>query len=357
MAWQMIESLEQRSLLAAGDFSIVVLPDTQFYAESYPKTFLAQTKWVAANAEKLNVRFVTHVGDVVQNGGALSPGGNAREWKLADRAMATLDKTGVPYSVALGNHDYDGVDETQSADSFAQYFGRKRYADQDWYGGSSKDQRNHYQIFSAGKWQFLHVTVEWEAPDAAIKYAQSVINAHPGLPVLLTTHAYLEPDGQRSHAPTTTRGNSGEEIYRKLVRKNPEVVMVFSGHYSGEAHRASSNVAGTRVFELLSDYQSRPQGGEGFLRILKFRPGQNRIDVLTYSPTLKQYERDADSQFSLKFNFRHRLDTPDKPAKSPQRRAQPALKALVAPSSSPFATDAKIGGPSVDDEDRDLLLR
>jgi VCBS repeat-containing protein len=52
---------------------------------------------------------------------------------------------------------------------------------------------------------------------------------------------------------------------------------------------------------MLADYQARANGGEGWLRILRFVPADNRVYVRTYSPWLNRYETDADSEFQLDF--------------------------------------------------------
>ena len=45
-----------------------MLPDTQFYSERLPEYFHDQTRWVADHGAEENVVFVTHVGDIVNNG-------------------------------------------------------------------------------------------------------------------------------------------------------------------------------------------------------------------------------------------------------------------------------------------------
>jgi len=47
---------------SAEDFTIVVLPDTQFYSESYPATFAAQTQWIVDNKDAMNIVYVAHEG-------------------------------------------------------------------------------------------------------------------------------------------------------------------------------------------------------------------------------------------------------------------------------------------------------
>jgi hypothetical protein len=57
------------------------------------------------------------------------------------------------------------------------------------------------------------------------------------------------------------------------------------------------------VYQLLADYQERANGGDGFLRILNFSPGEDKIYVSTYSPYIDSYETDSDSEFELAFNM------------------------------------------------------
>ena len=56
-------------------------------------------------------------------------------------------------------------------------------------------------------------------------------------------------------------------------------------------------------YELLQDYQNRINGGEGFLRLLRFYPDQGKIQAVTYSTWLNTYEVDEDSYFQIDFNF------------------------------------------------------
>ena len=306
------ESLEDRRLLAAGDpFTVVVVPDTQVYVESFPATFPAQTRWIVDNASANRIAFVTHVGDVVDNG-ATGAERNLLQWQRADAAMDTLDATSLPYSVTIGNHDYDTIDSHASAGRFVEYFGAARYAGRSWYGGSSTNQRNHYQIFSAAGRTFLNLNLQWEPTDADLAWAQGVLRSHPGVPTMITTHAYLKSSTARSTPAATPDGNSGEEIFQVLVRPNPQVFLVVNGHFPGDGHRVVANDAGLPVVEIVVDYQSRANGGDGFLRLLEFNPAADRLDAKSYSPTLDRYETDANSQFSfpLDFDTRFNFSTP-----------------------------------------------
>jgi hypothetical protein len=70
----------------------------------------------------------------------------------------------------------------------------------------------------------------------------------------------------------------------------------------GEARRTDT-VNGYTVYQLLADYQAYPNGGNGWLRTLDFRPVEDKIHVKTYSPYVNQYQTDSDSQFTLDYDM------------------------------------------------------
>src|ERR1700732_135705 len=69
---------------AQSDFTIIALPDTQYYSETYPNTFTAQTKWVVNNAAALNIQAVLGLGDIVNTAS------NTWEWQNADASIKLL---------------------------------------------------------------------------------------------------------------------------------------------------------------------------------------------------------------------------------------------------------------------------
>src|SRR5688572_27595297 len=212
-----VEPLESRTLLAAGDpFTVVMMPDTQIYAWKHPEIFDSQTKWVANNAAAQKFAFLTHVGDVVENPSSMT------EWTRADTYVDKFDTVPLPYSIAIGNHDYEGT----SSAKFVQHFGKSRYAGRSWYGDASANQINHWQVFTGGAWNFLHIALEYNPGSSALAWAQSVIDAHPGMPTMVTTHDYI--------STSLTRSSGGTRVWDGLIRKNPQIFFVFNGHYTGE---------------------------------------------------------------------------------------------------------------------------
>jgi hypothetical protein len=329
----------------AETFMIVALPDTQNYLCSlcpassnkwHPAIFRAQTQWIVDNQDRLKIALVTHLGDVVETADRYI------EWEEADRAIRTLDGR-VSYSVTIGDHDYYPEEYRDpsiplNTRYFKEFFGASRYRNYSWYLGTpshslSRD-LSHAQRFSAGGREFLHIALEWEAPDEALSWAASVIEQHPGIPTIVSTHAYLSNIKQRREnwkeaklkdGSPDPRSNSAEDVYRKLIREHPQIFMVLGAHYhnraknldiddeDGEWHQVSKNRAGLDVYEMLSNYQDFKNGGDGWLRFIEFIPGGgvgglDRIQMRTYSPTRNQYRTGSYSKFHFDLSFAERFD-------------------------------------------------
>jgi predicted esterase len=114
--------------------------------------------------------------------------------------------------------------------------------------------------------------------------------------VIVTTHDYLEVTGIRTPV--------GDGIWQKFVAPNADrVFLVLCGHMHAE-NRRSDTVNGHIVYQLLADFQEGyPNGGNGWLRILDFRPAEDKIYVKTYSPYVDQYQTDGNSQFTLDYDM------------------------------------------------------
>lgn len=299
-------------------FSLVGLPDTQNYSSSYPQIFAAQTAWVVDNRASLDIRYVSHYGDIVNN--ADQP----QQWVRADAAMRTLDDAGMIYGVCPGNHDIT------SSGSFGQpvfrgpyldNFGPQRFQGRPWFGGSSPSGMSSVTYFSAGGVDFMQIHLDCDTPVRELAWAQAVIDANRGRPTMLTTHRYLQDaEDYTSGVPLVASGRypdvwysvedvynpdgiRSEEFFQWFVRRNPSVFMVTCGHFHEEFRQVSQNVAGLSVHEVLADYQDDPNGGDGWLRIMKFDTLANTIDVDTYSPTLAAVRTAAESDFTLSVDF------------------------------------------------------
>ena len=278
-----------------GIFTVVLLPDTQFYSETYPATYVAQTEWIRARRKADNIRFVIHLGDIVQNAMV------EEEWERADRAHQVLDGD-VPYSVLPGNHDLDLLDGklTRGATMYDKYFGPQRFTAQPWYHGNFQDSNaNNYCVFEASGLKFLVLSLEYAPRDAAIEWATKVLEAHKDHRVIVATHYYMQTD--RRAQGTSLEGHIGDGLWDRLIRKYANIFMVVSGHISGVYHQTSTNDAGGVVHEILCDYQNQPHGGDGWLQTLRFVPAENEIYVDAYSPRLEKVNQERGHTYKITY--------------------------------------------------------
>ncbi len=304
---------------AAGDeFTIVALPDTQFYSKSYPQIFRAQTQWIRDNKAAQNIQLVIGLGDIVDGGG------EPAQWKNADAAVDLLDGV-TPYMMTIGNHDYDHNDPWNRpgvSHYFNTYFGPQRYAGYPWYRGNypAGSNENFYSVFSFSGRAYLVMSLEFNPRQAALDWASGIIAANPDKEVLLATHSYEFLDDTRvgrcdrngKYDFRLAADNDGEDMWNKLVRKHANISLVLSGHIAalpGTGHRTDRGDNGNVVNQMLSDYQSEALGGGGYLRILRFKPATNQIVVTTYSPYLDSYKTDARNQFTVAWHADGAMET------------------------------------------------
>jgi hypothetical protein len=76
-------------------------------------------------------------------------------------------------------------------------------------------------------------------------------------------------------------------------------VAVICGHVDGEYNASVVAAHGNSVENLLIDTQRDANGGDGWLRLYKFYPQQNKVSAVTYSPYLNQYDTSPAGQFEF----------------------------------------------------------
>ena len=293
-----------------GTFSIAVIPDTQHYrgqktkAEPESKTpltnpvFKAYVGWIAANLKSQRIVFVSHVGDIVDIN-------NREQWTVARRHMDRLHGR-VPYGISVGNHDM-----TRAGDSslFQEFFPAKRFSKFDWYGGTFKpangrtaisgNNASSYQLFQAGGMYFVFLHLECNAPDDVLEWADGILKKHSHRRAIITTHMGLGPrekpkvardyyDAPKGRMKWKkchgNRGNTPQEMWDKCFRKHANLFMICCGDQSRTQalHQSVRGDQGNIVHEVLSDY------GTNGMRIMRFVPRQNRIEVRTWNPVTRQ---------------------------------------------------------------------
>jgi hypothetical protein len=302
----------------SATFEFVALPDTQNYSEFYPEIFDNQTQWIVSNRRGRNVRFVSHVGDVVNHGDRLN------EWSNAKAAMNRIHNANIPYGVTAGNHDITPSGSAGSAyipQNFRDYFGPQTFAGKDYYKGASPSGMSSFQTFRGAGKEWLVVNIECDTPYRELEWAQGVLAANRDKAAIITTHRYLQdaedytagvpivPSGRYPsvwygvEGTYTPDGIQSNDFFDEFVRRQKNVFMVHCGHFHEEYRQQSTNVFGNTIHEVLHDYQDDPNGGDGWLRLMKFDTDNNRIDVDSYSTTRNEYRSADESDFNLNVNF------------------------------------------------------
>jgi len=296
------------------DFTLMTLPDTQYYSENTGGTrfhqFLDQTNWIVSQRDAMNIAFVSHMGDIVDDGDSIP-----EEWVNANQAMTlledhatTLRAYGIPFGAAPGNHDQSTNGDPASPSSYYnQYFGSSRYEGRPYWGGHyGNNNDNNYELFSASGLDFiiLHLEYRTSADPAVIAWADALLKAYPDRRAIVTSHWIV---GQGNPAAF---GGQGQQIYDGL-KNNPNLFLLLCGHIHAEGRR-SDTYEGRTVYSCLQDYQSSPNGGSGFLRYYTFSPAHNLITVRSYSPTLGRAVEAADAVpgFEGTFTLAYDMQTP-----------------------------------------------
>lgn len=288
-------------LVPGPDFTLGTLPDTQFYSQNTggnrAATFYQQTQWFVDNRDTLNLAFVSHMGDMVQDNDSID-----QQWVVASTAMSSIENQpstlrayGIPWGGAPGNHDVagSGAGGGNAVNAkWNQYFGNSRWAGKPYYKGSfsGTSSGNNYQFFSASGLDFIIIHLEYmtSGNQAVLDWADSLLKAHPHRRAIVTSHWILNTPPTSPVPAQAPFGGPGRAIYDNL-KDNPNLFMTLCGHIHNEGRRADV-YQGRTVHSLLQDYQDRANGGDGWLRYYVFSPANGTILAKTYSPKLGIYE-------------------------------------------------------------------
>ncbi|GAA1932246.1 hypothetical protein GCM10009737_37780 [Nocardioides lentus] len=257
-------------------FTIAVVPDTQTeVTRSGDTRFAGRTRWLVQRRTVDDLRFVLHTGDVTDWGWA-APG----QLDTARSALGVLTSAGIPWQVAVGNHDtrypgWDGrggygtrpyVDNPECRARYGTACTRgallRRTDEIDralpgtFAGRYDAGQiANVHRNFEAGGLRWMVLSLEaWPRP-AVVDWARSVVAAHPRRNIIVNTHSYLTADGRISTS-AEYGATSPAQLWERLLSRYPNVKLVFSGHTGTAAYRTDRGVAGNLVASFLGAFHS-----------------------------------------------------------------------------------------------------
>ncbi|MEU1913113.1 LamG-like jellyroll fold domain-containing protein [Streptomyces massasporeus] len=303
-------------------FTLAVMPDTQYLFDgpSIDKAPVeASLRYLLEHGREENIVFLSHLGDLTQNGAK-------EEFAAIGEAFRLLDRRGVGYSVLAGNHDVKwSTTDQRGSTPYLDAFGPRRFEEQRTFGGASPDGYNSFHRFQAGGREWLVLALDWRLSPQGYAWAKAVLAKHPKTPVVLTTHELVVEDD--------TLSDYGQQLWDQLIEDHDQIFLALGGHYWPAARATRKNAAGHDVHLHLTNYQNRYFGGAAMIRLYRFDLDRGVIDVETLSPWilgraakgLNELERremelsgDAD-RFSVEIDFRKRFSgfapVPARPAR------------------------------------------
>lgn len=270
------------------DFTFAIESDTQYYNEDTVDNPNIVGKyehqlnihdWLLANRSRMNIQYLFHNGDIIDDVDMIS------QWENADAAYKKLDEAGLPYGVLAGNHDVGHL--TGDYTNYGTYFGEDRFINNPWYGESYKNNRAHYDLITVGGIDFIMMYVGWGVGDEEIEWMNDVLKKYPERKAILNFHEYLLASGGLGEEP--------QRIFNEVISTNSNICMVLSGHYHNaqtvvnEFDDDGDGINDRKVYQMLFDYQGLPEGGMGYIRLMHFDLDGEKILFRTYSPSLDDY--------------------------------------------------------------------
>lgn len=274
---------------SADRFSIAVYPDTQQEVLSRTDTrYLERAQYLVSHRSELDLRFLASTGD---NANWDTPSHD--QYRVLDAGVRPIEAAGIPYSLAIGNHDSNATavggsarpglnihDEQRRTTTFNAFFNASRFgAVRGAFEAGKVD--NVWSSFEANgkKWMVLSLEL-WPRP-AAVAWARQVVASHPDHNVIISTHSYLSSGG----AISTSNGGYGDTspkyLWDQVVKQYPNVKIVLSGHEGQTFSRTDTGVKGNKIVTYLTTIHSARSNP---IRILEIDTAKGSIKTWVFGP-------------------------------------------------------------------------
>lgn len=302
-----------------NSWTMVVVPDVQAYVEQPRNQGIVEimNAWIVDSADTLRTQQVLYTGDLVYRNDqrtprpGIEPLVSSEQWKAFSRMMERLDGR-LPYILCTGNHDY-GHSLAQNRNTFFDdYFPTDRNpqtrkhlvsCNANAFGFTTLENSAYEFIAPApDNRKFLIIALQFAPTDSDLAWAKKLVDSprfanHIGV---ILTHSYLAWTGKRiekeKYNVSKEGGNSGEQIFQKLVYPAKNIRLVICGHISaadkwerGIAFSMDKNSSGKSVAQMAFNTQAigggfHGSGGDGWLRLLEFMPDRKTVKATTFSP-------------------------------------------------------------------------
>lgn len=258
------------------DFSFAWITDTQYYSEQFLANFDVMTDWILNNRSKYGIENVIHTGDIVDEFN------EEYEFKNASGQLKKFDDAGMPYGVLAGNHDVAHGNERY--DLYYKYFGENRYNANEYYGGSYKNNLGHYDLMTIDGQEMVLIYMSWDIYTQQVDWINQVLEKYSDRKAIICIHGGIDASANQSYF--------SDLLLDKVCKANKNVLAIINGHF----HGSSMNFVGfddngdgindRTVYQICTDYQSAPQGGQGYIKMIYFDLKNDKLYMNSYSPVL-----------------------------------------------------------------------
>jgi hypothetical protein len=263
----------------SDDFTIAMLPNVANYTipanGGSLATFESMLDWIIANRVSQNIAYVGQVGGIASSNSLAG-------WSTASQAISRLENpqtTGLPAGIPFGVtcHQFTST-------YYNQFFAASRFSGRAWCGPRPSD--NSVVFFRAGGIDMGAIHLGGFSNST---WLNTLLQSHPNRRFIVFYDA---------------------SAFDSTVYNYANVVLVLGGEGPGETRGITTTGQNqSRIYHSLSaNYSDRPNGGDGWMRLLTFSPSKRRIHVRTFSPTRNEYETDSNSDFTIGWNVP--LETP-----------------------------------------------
>ncbi|MBU5668688.1 S-layer homology domain-containing protein [Peptoniphilus sp. MSJ-1] len=282
---------EEFHLENINNYNFVFIPDTQNTIKFKPDVMDTAINGLINDAQKGNIKAVSHLGDVVENYDSKEQFENSKNtfYKLADSNFQAL--------MIPGNHDY--APEPGFGYNNIEFYSNPNNKPidlyyKDYYGAGSEflkktpyttadspSGRSSYMKVRAGSYEYLMIGLSWYDLGRDMEWFENVLKENPENPTIIVAHNIV--DCSDTEPSSVELSGVGEYIW-PVIKKYDQVFMTVSGHYHGAGNKVYTNDNGNPVITILADYQFSYNGGNGFFKYAEFDESQNKIFLKTYSP-------------------------------------------------------------------------
>ncbi len=310
---------------AATEFTIAVYPDSQLET-LYPgdTRYISRANYLVANKTRTNLKFMFSVGDNVEfdntstTDNVLNGKSHPAHWQYGtvSNGVKPLESAGIPYSLAIGNHDSEatggpstGQDHKwgkcrvypagtnkcshtyinqRDTTTFNSYFNVARFGAVP-SGGQFQAGKvdNVYSEFTAGGKTWMVLSLELWPRASVVSWANSVVAAHPQDNVIVTTHSFFDPTCHVADSSTVkAKGyqygdTSPRYLWNNLISKYSNIKMIVSGHVGNGCSIVLTGHNGNKILGLLNCFHSTTTNP---IRFLTFDTAADSVNTYVYGP-------------------------------------------------------------------------